>query len=155
MKLGANEAQSEIPTSKKLTKKVDKSNVPKKGKTSYMCYMQKNVKKTMEELKTTKIVESAKLLGEKWGKMSDKEKKPYTDMANADGLRHDKQIKELKAHGYFFLEDGSKSTDPKKSKKRTHAEANDHQKHDGKDSNGLEDSELGSLLPNAKKQKVN
>lgn len=99
----------------------------------------------MTELKTSKCSEAAKLLGEKWQKLSDSDKKIYFDMAKTDGLRHDKQVKELKELGYFFHEDGSKSTDQKKSKKRTHQEANQDKNHNPLGGAGMEDSELGAL----------
>ena len=44
--------------------------------------------------------------------MSEEEKAPYTDRSNLSKARVDKQRKELKAKGYYTLEDGSKSTDP-------------------------------------------
>ena len=110
----------------------------------------------MLDLKTSKIGDAAKLLGEKWQKMSDDQKQPYTKMSTADGLRHDKHVEELKEKGYFTLEDGSKSTDPKKSKivkKRTHEEAKNQDLDSLADE--AEDGELDSLIPNSKKQKVN
>ena len=153
MKLGASDEQSELPNSKSR-KKSEKPNQPKKAKTSYMCFMQENAKKTMEELKTTKCSDAAKLLGERWQKMSDQEKKPYVEMVKADVARYEKQMKEFKELGYFTLEDGSKSTDPKKPPlKRTHGEANQSQ--DSHAEGGQVDSELGLLMPNSKKQRVN
>lgn len=65
MNLGAGDEQSELPNSKSR-KKSEKPNQPKKARTGYMYFMQENVKKTMEELKTSKITEAAKLLGERW-----------------------------------------------------------------------------------------
>ena len=74
-------------------------------------------------------------------------------MVKADALRYEKQMKEFKELGYFTLEDGSKSTDPKMPLKRTHGEANQSQ--DSHAEGGQVDSELGLLMPNSKKQRVN
>ena len=49
--------------------------------------------------------------GAKWGTMSDNDKEPYNQGALADKVAYDTKISQLKKHGYYILEDGSKSTD--------------------------------------------
>lgn len=56
------------------------------------------------------------LAGQKWNSMSDKEKEPYEAMKLKDQKRRDKQLAEREKKGFFFLEDGSKSTDPANAK---------------------------------------
>jgi len=48
--------------------------------------------------------------------MSDEEKAVYEKMAEADKVRHEKQVAEREKKGYFILEDKSKSTDPQNAK---------------------------------------
>ena len=47
--------------------------------------------------------------------MSDAEKKPYNDKADASKALVEKQKAELAKKGYYTLSDGSKSTDPQNS----------------------------------------
>ena len=54
-----------------------------------------------------------KLASEAWNKCSEEEKAPYEERAAEDKLRAGRQAKELAEHGYYTLEDGSKSTDEK------------------------------------------
>ena len=51
-------------------------------------------------------------VSEDWQKMETKDKQKYIKMNENDKKRFDKQVAELKKHGYYTLEDGSKSTDP-------------------------------------------
>ena len=48
--------------------------------------------------------------------MSDGEKAVYEKMADADKVRHEKQVAEREKKGFFLLEDKSKSTDPQNAK---------------------------------------
>ena len=43
----------------------------------------------MNDLKTTKIVDASKYLGEKWQKMSEQEKSIYQKMSDKDKIRHE------------------------------------------------------------------
>ena len=64
------------------------------------------------------MVEVSKLVSQKWGAMTDAQKKPYEDKNAADKKRHEQQLEELNKKGYFMLDDGRKSTDvPKVPKK--------------------------------------
>ena len=57
------------------------------------------------------MVEVSKLVSEKWGAMTQAQKKPYEDKNAVDKKRHEQQLEELKKKGYFMLQDGIKSTD--------------------------------------------
>ena len=57
--------------------------------------------------------------GKRWGEMSDGQKKKFTDLNAQDKLRQEKQLADLKAKGFFVLDDGSKSTDEKNVPKPT------------------------------------
>ena len=45
--------------------------------------------------------------------MSDGQKQKFNDLNAQDKLRQEKQLADLKAKGFFVLDDGSKSTDEK------------------------------------------
>jgi len=59
--------------------------------------------------------EAFQLASELWNKMTDAEKKPYNDKNEKDKARVERQAAELKKHGYYLLDDGSKSTDEQNS----------------------------------------
>lgn len=52
-----------------------------------------------------------KILGERWRTINNEEKAIYIKMSEDDKKRHDQQLEQFKEHGYFILEDGTKSTD--------------------------------------------
>lgn len=52
------------------------------------------------------------LAGTSWGNMSEKEKAPWTKVAENDKLRYQKQVEMLSSKGFFMLKDGTKSNDP-------------------------------------------
>ena len=54
-----------------------------------------------------------KKVGQMWSALSDDGRKPYEKMAAEDRARHEKQVEMLAKKGYFKMEDGSKSNDPK------------------------------------------
>jgi len=43
------------------------------------------------------MTEIAKKIGEKWGKMTPEEKKPYEEKAAADKVRYEKEMEKYKA----------------------------------------------------------
>jgi len=57
-----------------------------------------------------------KLASEAWNKLSDKDKEPFEKIAAKDKERKVKEEAHLKEHGWFELDDGSKSTDTKNQK---------------------------------------
>jgi len=63
------------------------------------------------------MTDAAKRVGEMWKTMNDAAKKPYTDLATQDKVRHDDQMKSLSSKGYFLLPDGKKSSEMHKGSK--------------------------------------
>ena len=49
--------------------------------------------------------------GEKWKALTDDEKKPYLDAQEKDKQRYQNELNHLMTHGYFMMEDGTKSSD--------------------------------------------
>jgi len=82
---------------------------PKKGNTAYTYF---NTEKGKEFRAAGSGKETFTLVGAAWGKCTEEDKVPYQKLEAADKKRHDHQVEELKKHGYYKLEDGSKSTDP-------------------------------------------
>ncbi len=74
------------------------------------------VKKAREQDPELKNSDAFKLAGQKWKEMSDVEKAVFEKMADADKVRHEKQVAEREKKGFFLLEDKSKSTDPQNAK---------------------------------------
>jgi len=68
----------------------------------------------------TSIGDRQKLVTEKFNALSAKEKAKYEKLAAEDKKRFDKQMESVWLHGYFTLEDGTKSSD-KVLKKRAHS----------------------------------
>lgn len=64
------------------------------------------------------ITEISKLMGQKWNKMSEKQKSPYYLQAENDQVRYQKEMNELMTKGFFINQDGVKSTDLVNKKKR-------------------------------------
>ena len=46
-----------------------------------------------------------------WTKLSDKQKKKYQKLAEADKVRYDREVEFLIKNGYFINQNGEKSTD--------------------------------------------
>ena len=58
-----------------------------------------------------KITEISKIVGEQWSKLNDNEKTKWTNLSQKDKVRHDKELSQLHAKGYFVNSDGVKSTE--------------------------------------------
>ena len=82
---------------------------PKRAMTPWLIF---HGVKTQELAAEGKRKEAHELAKKAWDKMNEKEKAPYVKKAEADEKRYQKQAEELKAKGYYKLEDGTKSTDP-------------------------------------------
>lgn len=89
---------------------------PKKAKGAYNYFNSEFVKHERELNPDLATTEAFKLAGKKWADMNEKDKAPYTKMADEDKKRFEKQIAEREKKGYFLLEDKSKSTDPANAK---------------------------------------
>ena len=77
--------------------------------------------KTHESDPTIKMTDISKLAGKKWSEMTEAEKSKFEKLNAADKARNEKQQACLEKNGYFFLEDGSKSTDEKNVPKQKHS----------------------------------
>ncbi|EIE80940.1 hypothetical protein G6F46_010763 [Rhizopus delemar] len=73
-------------------KKVEKDpNAPKRNLSSYMLYSQAVRPKVAAEHPDMKAIEIAKLVGEMWNKLSEKEKAPYIKQAEKEKIRFEKE----------------------------------------------------------------
>ncbi|KAI9365674.1 high mobility group box domain-containing protein [Pilaira anomala] len=79
-------------------KKADRDpNAPKRNLSSYMLFSQAVRPETVEEYPDLKAVDIAKLIGEKWNALTDKEKQPYIKQAEKEKARFDKETSSYKA----------------------------------------------------------
>ena len=63
------------------------------------------------------VTERSKHVSEAWKTLSSKEKAKYEEMAAEDKVRYEKDMQSVWLHGYYLLEDGTKSTDVKTNKR--------------------------------------
>lgn len=63
---------------------------------------------SMPKFKELSLGDRSKVVGESWTKLSDDQKKQYVIMANQDKQRYERELKEVKAKGYFINKDGNK-----------------------------------------------
>ena len=97
---------------------------PKKHMHPYLCYVTANVSSDTKMSDTAgsdagdtaavKTVTGAggkmKLIAENWRNLAAEDRKPYEAMAQKDGLRRDKEMKEFNETGYFTNKDGLHSS---------------------------------------------
>jgi hypothetical protein len=69
-------------------KKVKDPNAPKRGKSAFFYFCDKNRTSTKTAFPTLKNHEVSKKMAENWAKLSDAEKKPFMDLANSDKERY-------------------------------------------------------------------
>ncbi|GAN05587.1 non-histone chromosomal protein 6 [Mucor ambiguus] len=85
-------------TEKPKKKKAEKDpNAPKRNLSSYMLYSQSVRSDVVKEHPTVRPVDIAKIIGEKWNALSDKEKQPFVKAAEKEKARYDKETKTYKA----------------------------------------------------------
>lgn len=72
-------------------------NKPKRAMSSYFMFMNDRRAKFREDNPEMSMCQITKALTEVWHKLTDDEKKKYTDMANADKERYDKEMEEHNA----------------------------------------------------------
>ncbi|KAI9258214.1 high mobility group box domain-containing protein, partial [Phascolomyces articulosus] len=75
-------------TEKKKRGKKD-PNAPKRGLSAYMFFSQENRTKVQQDNPDAAFGQIGKILGERWKDMSEEEKKPYQDKADADKKRYE------------------------------------------------------------------
>ena len=86
--------------------------MPKRASSSYIFYIAKNINTIRAELgENSKHADAMKKCGETWKGMTEKQRKPWTAEAEKDKKRYEKEMEHLTKHGYFLMEDGSKSSD--------------------------------------------
>lgn len=85
----------ETPEKKKKAEK--DPNAPKRNLSSYMLYSQAVRNDTVKQHPNMKAVDVAKLIGEKWNNLSEKEKAPYVKQAEKEKARFDKETLQYKA----------------------------------------------------------
>ncbi|KAI8646161.1 high mobility group box domain-containing protein, partial [Parasitella parasitica] len=78
---------AKVDEKKKRSKK--DPNTPKRGLSAYMFFSQDQRATVKEENPEASFGQIGKILGEKWKKMSDDEKKPYNKKAEADKKRYE------------------------------------------------------------------
>lgn len=94
----AAEHNEEPEDKKKRKKKMEKDpNAPKRNLSSYMLYSQAVRPETVATHPDLKAVDIAKLIGEKWNALTDKEKQPFIKQAEREKARFDKEITTYKA----------------------------------------------------------
>ena len=76
------------------------SGMPKKATTSYFAFTADKRDEVKRKNPDLKMTEHAKILGDMWRKMSDKDKKPYMDMVEKDKKRYEQEM-ELYHAGKF------------------------------------------------------
>lgn len=77
------------PEEKKRNKRKKKDpNEPLRARTSYIYYVKSRLDKARKEHPDYKMREIMTLMGSEWKALSEKEKKPYKDMAAKDKVRH-------------------------------------------------------------------
>merc|ERR1719263_1931245 len=84
--------------------------MPKHPISDHRFFAMENVPKIMER-KGFNHAEASKICSKMWDDVSLKGKMKYLEMHEKDVRRYQKQLLELQTHGYFTLENGSKSTD--------------------------------------------
>ncbi|ORZ13543.1 high mobility group box domain-containing protein, partial [Absidia repens] len=81
-------------TSEKKTRQKKDPNTPKRGLSAYMFFSQSNREQIKAENPDATFGQLGKLLGAKWKELSDAEKKPYQDKADADKKRYEAEMAE-------------------------------------------------------------
>ncbi|KAI8982413.1 high mobility group box domain-containing protein [Mycotypha africana] len=77
------------PEDKKKRRAKKDPNAPKRGLSAYMFFSQEKRAEVKAENPEASFGQIGKILGEKWKAMSDEEKKPYNDKAEADKKRYE------------------------------------------------------------------
>ncbi|KAI9248096.1 high mobility group box domain-containing protein [Sporodiniella umbellata] len=109
---------TEKAESASVKKKAKDPNAPKRNLSSYMLYSQAVRPKVVEENPQLKAVDIAKLVGEMWNKLSEKEKNPYVKEAEKEKLRYEKETANYKTSlGETSSDANTKRKEPSKKTK--------------------------------------
>ena len=103
----------EVTNAKKKGGKFSEETVlPKRPCSNYLFFTAKNITRVRAELgENAKYPDAMRKCGEIWKGMSENQKKPWNAEAAKDKDRYEKEVDHLSKHGYFLMEDGSKSSD--------------------------------------------
>ena len=99
---------------KKPKKPLKDPNAPKRAMTSFMVFSGEMRNKVKEENPDMKLVEIASELGRRWKALTDEEKKPYQDKADADKERFNEEME-----GYVVPKEFRKRKKRKRSKSKS------------------------------------
>ena len=86
----AAEMANHVPVA--VPKKKKDVNAPKRAKTAYIFYVnsrQENIRAKNPSMKMTEVMSA---IGKEWKQLTDREKKPFQEMANKDKLRHEREV---------------------------------------------------------------
>lgn len=78
----------------KVKRKKKDPNAPKRASSAYLFYVNAKRDKARKDHPDLKMTEITSLLAEQWKGLSDREKKPYDDMAAKDKIRYDNETKQ-------------------------------------------------------------
>lgn len=84
---------------KVVKKKIKDPNAPKRNLSSYMLYYRDSRVDLAAKNPELKAVDMARVIGDKWNALSDKEKQPYVKLAAKDKARFDKEMKAYEMNG--------------------------------------------------------
>eukprot|EP00904_Undaria_pinnatifida_P004659 jgi/Undpi1/14194/HiC_scaffold_9.g03843.m1 len=94
----SSKSAAKAPVKAKRAKRAKKDpNKPKGAMSAFMQFSQKERPKVKEEHPDMKITEISKVLGLRWGKMDEAQKKPYQKKADADKERYKKDMEAYNA----------------------------------------------------------
>lgn len=130
---GAHAADSEEEDDKKSKKKKKEErdpNAPKRNLSSYMLYSQSVRPDTVKEHPELKAVDVAKLIGQKWNALSEKEKAPFVKQAEKEKERFDRETERYKN----TLTGGEASSSSSSSKRKSSSNESEHKKKSKKES---------------------
>jgi hypothetical protein len=78
-------------TKEKGRKRKQKKDGPKRGKSAYIFYSQEIRQQLTKEQPELSITEASKVIGQRWGKLTDEEKAPYAELARKDKERYERE----------------------------------------------------------------
>ncbi|KAI7891561.1 high mobility group box domain-containing protein [Mucor mucedo] len=84
-------AAPKVEEDKKKRKAKKDPSAPKRGLSAYMFFSQDQRSTVKEESPDATFGQIGKILGEKWKSMTDEQKKPYVDKAEADKKRYESE----------------------------------------------------------------
>jgi hypothetical protein len=112
-------SSKESPKKRKKSKKAKKDpNAPKKATSAYFYYAAKRRADFIKEGSTLSMLEKSKQIGIDWKTLTDKDKAPYTKLAEADKIRHQKEKANYKAPPKASSDSDSDSDSDDKPKKK-------------------------------------